>query len=170
MGWIESSAMAEEERLDRKAAAQVMRRAMRFLRPYRVEVVLGVFVMAAATACLVAPPLVFSYVVDRVAVALKHPAARHGALAYVDRMAIVLVGLAIGAWVLSRAQIIIVTRVGERFLRDIRRRAFDHLLGMSLGFFDSEQTGRLDHRLGSPYRLRRDLARPFPELVVVRAL
>ena len=157
MGWIESSAMAEEERLDRKAAAQVMRRAMRFLRPYRLEVVFGVFVMAAATACLVAPPLVFSYVVDRVAVALKHPAARHGALAYVDRMAIVLVGLAIGAWVLSRAQIIIVTRVGERFLRDIRRRAFDHLLGMSLGFFDSEQTGRLVARMTSDVDTMEDL-------------
>src|SRR5579871_930153 len=136
MGWIEASAMDEEERLDRQAAKQVMRRALRFLRPYRGEVVLGVAVMALATACLVAPPLVFAYVVDRVANALKHPAARHAALAYVDRMAIVLVVLAAAAWALSRAQIIIVTRVGERFLRDIRKRAFDHLLGMSLGFFD----------------------------------
>ena len=65
--------------------------------------------------------------------------------------------LAIGAWVLSRAQIIIVTRVGERFLRDIRKRAFDHLLGMSLGFFDSEQTGRLVSRMTSDVDTMEDL-------------
>jgi len=157
MGWIAKSAMDEEERLDREAAAQVARRALRFLAPYRWQVALGVVVMALATACLVAPPLLFSYVVDHVARALSHPGQRHNAGAYVDRMAVLLVVLAIGAWVLSRAQIIIVTRVGERFLRDIRKRAFDHLLGMSLGFFDSEQTGRLVARMTSDVDTMEDL-------------
>jgi ATP-binding cassette subfamily B protein len=170
MGWMESSAMADEDRLDREAAAQVMRRALRFLKPYRVEVVLGVVVMAAATACLVAPPLVFSYVVDHVTRGLSHPGSRHRALAYVDRMALILVGLAIGAWVLSRAQIIIVTRVGERFLRDIRRRAFDHLLGMSLGFFDSEQTGRLVARMTSDVDTMEDLVQQGLVVFVTNAL
>ena len=170
MGWMESSAMEEDDRLDREAAAQVMRRAMRFLRPYRAEVVLGVVVMAAATACLVAPPLVFSYVVDHVTHGLSHPGSRRGALTYVDRMALILVALAIGAWVLSRAQIIIVTRVGERFLRDIRRRAFDHLLGMSLGFFDSEQTGRLVARMTSDVDTMEDLVQQGLVVFVTNAL
>ncbi len=170
MGWMESSAMEEDDRLDREAAAQVMRRAMRFLRPYRAEVVLGVVVMAAATACLVAPPLVFSYVVDHVTHGLSHPGSRRGALAYVDRMALILVALAVGAWVLSRAQIIIVTRVGERFLRDIRRRAFDHLLGMSLGFFDSEQTGRLVARMTSDVDTMEDLVQQGLVVFVTNAL
>ena len=170
MGWIEASAMEEDERLDRQAAKQVMRRALRFLRPYRAEVVLGVVVMALATACLVAPPLVFAYVVDRVAKALTHPAARHGALAYVDHMAIILVVLAAAAWVLSRAQIIIVTRVGERFLRDIRKRAFEHLLGMSLGFFDSEQTGRLVARMTSDIDTMEDLVQQGLVVFVTNAL
>ncbi|HZQ59633.1 MAG TPA: ABC transporter ATP-binding protein [Acidimicrobiales bacterium] len=170
MGWIEASAMDEADRLDREAAKQVLGRALRFLRPYRAEVVLGFVVMAAATACLVAPPLVFAYVVDRVARALRHPAARHGALAYVDHMALVLVALAVAAWLLSRAQIILVTRVGERFLRDIRTRAFEHLLGMSLGFFDSEQTGRLVARLTSDIDTMEDLVQQGLVVFVTNAL
>jgi ATP-binding cassette subfamily B protein len=120
-------------------------------------VVVGIVVMAAATACLVAPPLVFADVVDHISTALKHPAARHSTFAYIDKMAVVLVLLASAAWVLSRAQIIIVTRVGERFLRDVRKRAFDHLLGMSLGFFDGEQTGRLVARMTSDIDTMEDL-------------
>ena len=157
MAWIRASAHAEDDRLDRQAAARVLRRTVTQLRPYRAQVVIGVIVMAGATACLVAPPLLFALVVDRVAVALKHPAARPATFAYIDRMAIVLVAVAAAAWVLSRAQILIVTRVGEHFLRDTRTRAFDHLLGMSLGFFDGEQTGRLVARMTSDIDTMEDL-------------
>jgi ATP-binding cassette subfamily B protein len=170
MGWIESSAMDEGERLDRAAAKQVMRRALRFLRPYRGQVALGFLVMAGATACLVAPPLVFAYVVDRISGALAHPAARHGAVAYVDRMALFLIALAVAAWLLSRAQIIIVTRVGECFLRDMRKQAFEHLLGMSLGFFDSEQTGRLVARMTADIDTMEDLVQQGLVVFVTNAL
>jgi ATP-binding cassette subfamily B protein len=157
MAWIEASAVDDEDRLDREAAKQVARRAIGFLRPYRGQVVLGVLVMAAATACLVAPPLVFANVVDHITAALEHPAEHHSTLVYINQMAVVLVVLAAAAWVLSRAQIIIVTRVGERFLRDVRKRTFDHLLGMSLGFFDREQTGRLVARMTSDIDTMEDL-------------
>ncbi|HEY2428999.1 MAG TPA: ABC transporter transmembrane domain-containing protein, partial [Acidimicrobiales bacterium] len=157
MGWLEPQGVDEEDRLDRREAAQVVRRALGHLRPYRLEIVLGCLVMAGATACLVAPPLLFALVVDRLTAAVAHPATRHHAGAYIDRVAILLVVLAVAAWVLARAQIIVVTRVGEKFLRDIRRRAFDHLLGMSLGFFDSEQTGRLVSRLTSDIDTMEDL-------------
>jgi ATP-binding cassette, subfamily B, bacterial len=153
MGWLEPTGLDDDERLDRAAAAQVMRRALRHLRPYRAEVALGFAVMVGATACLVAPPLLFALVVDRIA----HPAAHHHLAAYIDRMALLLLAVAVGAWLLSRAQIVIVTRVGEKFLRDIRKRGFDHLLRMSLGFFDSEQTGRLVARMTSDIDTMEDL-------------
>jgi len=157
VGWLEPQGLDEEDRLDRRAAAQVVRRALGHLRPYRGEMVVGLLVMVGATACLVAPPLLFAMVVDHLTAAVTHPAGRHVDGTYVDHVAIALVALAVAAWVLARAQIIIVTRVGEKFLRDIRRRAFDHLLGMSLGFFDSEQTGRLVSRLTSDIDTMEDL-------------
>ena len=51
--------------------------------------------------------------------------------------------------VLSRAQILLVNRIGERFLRDMRERVFDHLMQMSLGFYDTQQTGKLVARMTS---------------------
>jgi ATP-binding cassette subfamily B protein len=155
MGWLEPVGVDDEDRLDRQEAAQVLRRALRHLRPYRAEVILGFVVMAAATACLVAPPLLFRLAVDRIAAAVVHH--RGGAGRYVDRIAAAVALVAVSAWVLARAQIIIVTRVGEKFLRDIRRRAFDHLLAMSLGFFDTEKTGRLVARMTSDIDTMEDL-------------
>jgi ATP-binding cassette subfamily B protein len=153
MGWIEPRGLDEEDRLDRKTAAKVLRRAMRHLRPYRGEVVLGFAVMAASTCCIIAPPLLFGWAIDRVAHASHH----RGVGGYIDRVAIAVAVVAVLAWILSRAQIIIVTRVGEKFLRDLRRRAFDHLLAMSLGFFDTEQTGRLVARMTSDIDTMEDL-------------
>src|SRR5947209_8045759 len=170
MGWLSPSALDEEDRLDRQAAAQVMRRALRHLRPYRLEMLLGLVAMCAATACLVAPPLLFALVVDRVSTGLAHPAARHHEATYIDHIGIVLLLVAVGAWILSRAQIVIVTRVGEKFLRDLRRRAFDHLLGMSLGFFDSEQTGRLVSRMTSDIDTMEDLVQQGLVVFVTNAL
>src|SRR5258708_1882291 len=123
MGWLQPVGLDEEDRLDRKAATKVVRRALRYLRPYRGEVWLGFAIMALATACIVAPPYLFGLAIDR----LRQPKAG----GYVDRVAIVVAIVSVAAWVLSRAQIIVVTRVGEKFLRDLRKRAFDHLLAMS---------------------------------------
>ncbi|HWW55211.1 MAG TPA: ABC transporter transmembrane domain-containing protein, partial [Acidimicrobiales bacterium] len=155
MGWLEPVGVDEADKLDRKEAAQVVRRALRHLRPYRVEVALGFVVMAAATACLVAPPFLFGWAIDHVNYAAHHPGAHEGG--YIDRVAITVAVVALLAWILSRAQIVMVTRVGEKFLRDIRKRAFDHLLAMSLGFFDTEQTGRLVARMTSDIDTMEDL-------------
>ncbi len=164
MGWGHGSGVDDEERLDRRAAARVLRRALHHARPYRLEVWLGFAVMAGATACLVAPPLLFALVIDRIA----HPGHHPGA--YIDRVAAVLLVVAVLAWVLSRAQIVIVTRVGEKFLRDLRRRSFDHLLGMSLGFFDTEQTGRLVSRMTSDIDTMEDLVQQGLVVFITNAL
>jgi ATP-binding cassette subfamily B protein len=155
MAWLEPVALDEEDRLGRQEAAQVMRRALRHLRPYRAEVILGFVVMAGATACLVAPPFLFGWAIDHVNYGLHHPGAHEST--YIDHVAITVAVIAVLAWILSRAQIIVVTRVGEKFLRDIRQRAFDHLLAMSLGFFDTEQTGRLVARMTSDIDTMEDL-------------
>ena len=49
----------------------------------------------------------------------------------------------------ERAQIVMVNRIGESFLRDLRKRVFAHLLSLSMSFFDNEQTGRLVSRMTS---------------------
>src|SRR6202011_1178726 len=128
---------------------------------------LGFVVMAAATACLVAPPVLFGLAIDRVRSAVAH---HRNAGPYIDHTAIAVACIAVMAWVLARAQIIIVTRVGEKFLRDLRKRAFDHLLAMSLGFFDTEQTGRLVARLTSDIDTMEDLVQQGLVMFVTNGL
>ena len=162
MGWIEPVGIDDEDRLDRRAAATVLRRALRHLRPYRGEMLLGLLVMAGATACMVAPPLLFRLAID-------HLGRAHGG-AYLDRIAIAVAAVSLGAWVLTRAEIVVVTRVGEKFLRDLRRRAFDHLLAMSLGFFDTEKTGRLVARMTSDIDTMEDLVQQGLVIFVTQGL
>ena len=65
--------------------------------------------------------------------------------------------MALAALVLGRAQIVLVSRVGEQFLRDLRVRVFRHIQSMSMAFFDREQTGRLVARMTSDIDALQDL-------------
>ena len=120
-----------------------MRRAFRMLRPYRREVIIAGLVMVGFTGATVAGPAFVRYGVDN---GLKPGSLNPAAL---NRAAIGYAFVAISALWLARTQILLVTRIGEKFLRDLRTRVFDHILGMSMAFFDKEQTGRLVARMTS---------------------
>ena len=45
--------------------------------------------------------------------------------------------------------IIMVARVGETFLRDLRSNVFRHLMSLGMDFFEREKTGRLVARMTS---------------------
>lgn len=136
-------AVGEDERLDRREARRVLRRALRLLSPYRREAIVAALTMVGFTAATVAGPAMIRYGVDH---GLRP---HHHSPAALNRAAIGYALVAITALVLSRAQLLVVTRVGEKFLRDLRVRVFDHILQMSMAFFDTEQTGRLVARMTS---------------------
>ncbi len=133
----------EENRLDADATRHVLRRTGAMLRPYLRTVLLAAAVLVGSTACILAGPYLVRFGIDH---ALP-PAHHDGAL--LDKVAIAYVCVAIGALVLTRAQIWLVARTGESFLRDLRLRVFDHLQSLSLDFFSREQTGRLVARMTS---------------------
>jgi len=140
--WGAAMAMEEDEKLDAKQARQVVRRAFRMLKPYKRQVIVAAIVMVLFTAASLAGPLLVRYGID------------HGLTGEGDRgaldLAVIGYGItAVAALVLSRTQILLVTRVGESFLRDMRRRVFRHLLGQSMSFYDKEQTGKLVARMTS---------------------
>ena len=107
-------AVSEEEKLDRKETQQVLRRAFKMLRPYQREVVAAVLVMIGFTLCTVLQPAIIRYAVDH---ALRPGRQRAGVL---NKVAIVYALIAVSALVMARTQILLVTRVGEKFLRDLR--------------------------------------------------
>jgi ATP-binding cassette subfamily B protein len=140
---MRGAAVSEEDKLSREEARHVLRRALRMLRPYKWEAVTAAVVMLLSTAAVLSGPALVRYGIDHGLEARPRDA---GAL---NRAAAGYVVVAVAALILTRTQIMVVTRLGEKFLRDLRIRVFDHIQAMSMAFFDREQTGRLVARMTS---------------------
>ncbi len=141
MGWWSDHGVEEDEKLKKGEAAHLLRRAVRMLRPYRRDVIKCIVVLLLWTASMAAGPLAIKYGVDQGLRRADVRAVNISAISYA------LIALAV-LW-LSRTQIKLVNSIGERFLRDMRERVFDHLMKMSLGFYDKQQTGKLVARMTS---------------------
>ncbi len=111
------------------------------LKPHRRGVALGILLVVLYTATLLAGPVIVRYAIDN-GLTPGDPAALWRAVAAYAAVA----ALGYGAF---RAQILVVTRVGEGFLRDLRVRVFDHLQSLSLGFYEKEKAGVLISRMTS---------------------
>ena len=52
-------------------------------------------------------------------------------------------------FVLGRIAIVLVARIGEGFLRELRNRLFGHMMSLSLDYFETEKTGKIVARMTS---------------------
>ena len=69
--------------------------------------------------------------------------------AALNRAVVIYLVMALLGFVLGRAAIILVARIGEGFLRRMRNRLFSHLMSLSLGYFETEKTGKIIARMTS---------------------
>jgi ATP-binding cassette, subfamily B, bacterial len=133
--------VTEEEKLDAEQAKWVMRRAARWLKPYRRIVILGGILVVIWTLTILAGPALIRYAID------------HGIRPQEARPLNIAIGLyvvvAIVSYVSMRGQIVMISRAGENFLRDLRKRVFDHMQSLSMGFYDREKSGVLISRMTS---------------------
>jgi len=138
--WAEAG-VAEEDFLDREQARWVMRRAASMLGPYRRQVVLAAVLMTFSTAALLAGPFYVRYGIDH-----GISAGDTGALNLAVAAYVVTAGL---NYFVYRWVLVVVSKVGEGFLRDLRIRVFDHLQRLSMPFYDREKAGVLVSRMTS---------------------
>jgi ATP-binding cassette subfamily B protein len=130
-----------DETLSRAEAERVMRRLARMLKPYRARVVVAITLLALQVAAILAGPALVKHGIDA---GLR----KHNVRALNQTVAVYLV-VAFAALVLGRAVILIVARVGESFLRDIRNGLFRHLMRLGVDYFEREKTGRVVSRMTS---------------------
>jgi ATP-binding cassette, subfamily B, bacterial len=134
-------AVSEEDRLDREAARQVMRRTLRLAAPYRRTIVLAVTLVVCSTfVTLSGPTLVKIGIDDGIRAGNRHA---------LDLAVLGYIGATIVGFGLAQAQIRSIARAGESFLRDLRVKVFDHLQLQSMAFFDREKAGVLVSRMTS---------------------
>ncbi len=128
-----------------EGAARFGRRELRILWPHlrphmRLAIVGGLLLVVAQGAAL-ATPFLIRYGIDE------------GILAKNTRLltvaALALAATSVVNWTALRISMELGGRFGERALRSIRVRVFDHLTHLDLGFFEREKVGRLVARLTS---------------------
>ena len=138
--WMQGGVDAED-RLDAEAARHLLVRLARMLRPYRRQVAVALVMVVLWTATTLAGPFLVKHGIDR---GIKRDDG--GAL---DLAVAGYVLVAALSYVAFRAQVRLIGRIGESFLRDLRVRVFDHLQRLSMPFYDREKAGVIVSRMTS---------------------
>jgi ATP-binding cassette subfamily B protein len=129
----------EDELLGKAYDPRLMRRLLRYLRPYRALMVLALVLIFATSVSALVPTLLVQQAVDRVMVP-KNTAELPFILA-------VYVGVLAFGFVCRYAQNYVVQKIGQEVMYDLRLAIFSHLQGQSLSYFDRNPVGKMMSRL-----------------------
>ena len=129
----------EEEALGKAYDARLMRRLIRYLRPYRWQVALTIFVLMLASAMAIVGPWLTQLIIDE---AIPQDDGRYLALLAAGFMASVVIGV-----VLQYAQEVITTWLGQSVMYDLRSEIFEKLQRVDLRYYDKNPVGRLMTRI-----------------------
>jgi ATP-binding cassette subfamily B protein len=143
VGWW-SDAVPERE-LTRDEARGVMRRLFRMVKPRRWAILVVALVLMAQAGALLAGPALVKYGIDH---GLPHGSFKGDAGA-LNTAVVLYLAMAFAGFILGRLAIVLVARLGEGFLLDLRQRLFSHMMGLSLDYFETEKTGRIVARMTS---------------------
>lgn len=138
---MRETAIDPADRLDRRQAEQVLRRAARWLGPYRRDLTVAGLCVVVWTLGVLAGPLLVRYGIDRGIAGDDPGALRRAMAAYVSVAAV--------SYLVYRQQVLALSRAGEAFLRDLRRRVFAHLQQLPMSFYDRSKAGVVVSRLTS---------------------
>jgi ATP-binding cassette, subfamily B, multidrug efflux pump len=133
------STIHEEEVLGKAYDARLMRRLLRYVRPYRGRVALAVLLLLVMAALELVGPWLTYIALDRAL-----PEGDRTLLAQL----VALFGLSLLlSFVLEYAQTVLTTWLGQRVMHDMRQEIFTHLQRLSLRYYDRNPVGRLMTRV-----------------------
>jgi ATP-binding cassette, subfamily B, multidrug efflux pump len=139
----------EEEAFSKAYDASLMRRLLRYLRPYRLRVALAVMALLAIAALELVGPLLTMVALDRAI-----PDGDFGLLAL---LVAAFAGALVASFLLEYAQTLLTTWIGQRVMFDLRNQIFAHLQRLSVRFFDRNPVGRLMTRVTNDVEVLNEL-------------
>ena len=116
-----------------------LRGVLPYLRPYRLAVAGAVVALTVASGAVLVMGVGLRTLVD--------DGFRGGDAALLDQALIALFGIIVLLTAATYARFFLVSWIGERVVADIRRKVFDHVLGLSPGFFETARVGEIMSRL-----------------------
>jgi len=148
----------EEEALGKAYDGRLMRRLLRYLRPYRGRVI-GALVLSVITSGLaIVPPYLFkvavdSYLIPAIGGHINFPVAMTG-LRWIT--VVFFCSLAL-SFALQFFQVLMMQLVGQQAMYDLRMEIFGHLQRLPMRFFDRNPVGRLVTRVTTDVDTLNDL-------------
>jgi ATP-binding cassette subfamily B protein len=136
---LTTQAPHEEEREDRAYDADLTRRLLAYVRPYRKRVAVAIVLLIAGAAVEMAPPYLTKLAIDEAIPA--------GDLGFLGLLVAIMVGSLAAGFLLEYLQLLLTTWIGRRVMYDLRLQLFTHLQQLSLRFFDVNPVGRLMTRV-----------------------
>lgn len=130
--------------------AAVLLRLLKYLAPYRKQVIFGMGAAALITMVSLVPPYLAGYVIDRVVRPVQAGAISRDAvanIAWIAVAAMVLVYLV--RQTAAHLRLKLMSVLGELVARDLRAELYEHIQRLSLSFFSRKKTGSLITRVTS---------------------
>ena len=159
--WLQGG-VSDEDRLDSDEARRVLRRTARMLRPQRRRVLGALGMVMVWTATVLAGPYLVKFGIDH--------GISDGDSGKLNLAIAGYVVVAVLAYIANRQQIVLISRVGEDFLRGLRLRVFDHLQRLSMPFYDRSKAGVLVSRMTSDVDSLSELIQMGLSMFVANAL
>ncbi|WP_011581987.1 MULTISPECIES: ABC transporter ATP-binding protein [Chelativorans] len=131
----------EEEIFGKAFDKNIVKRIWAFVEPYRGKVFIAVAAVLVFTAMQLVIPLIIRYAIDH---GITRGSVDHASLLAACGVFLLAILINYGA---SYTQEVVVGKVAEHVLFDIRRAMFGHLQKVSLSFMDKTEVGRLMSRL-----------------------
>jgi ATP-binding cassette subfamily B protein len=144
-----AAAYHDEEVLGKAYDARLMRRLLKYLRPYRMKVFVSVALLLVVTVLQLSGPVLVQIAIDEyIAV---------GDNEGLFRLALLYLGVLITGFLLGYLQFYTMQVIGQSVMYDIRMQVFRHLQKLHLAFFDKNPVGRLVTRVTNDVNVLNEL-------------
>ena len=139
----------EEDVLGKAYDAVLMRRLLRYLRPYKAQVAIALAAIIAASALQLVQPWLMKVAIDRYIA--------RGDLSGIDLIAAAFLATLLLSFALEYVQTWTLQITGQRIMYDMRMQIYGHLQRIDLQFYDRNPVGRLMTRVTTDVDVLNDL-------------
>jgi len=138
----------DDEYLGKVYDAQVIKRILPYLKPYKKQAIIAFICMAVSAISSFLQPLLIGLTVK---------AGVEGDTTRIWWLLGIMVGAACITWISTYVQLLTTAWMGNRLLLQLRSDMYDHMQGLSLSFYDEMEVGRMISRLTSDVTVMQDL-------------
>jgi len=148
----------EEEKLGKLYDSHLTRRLLKYMWPYRRQVVVAVSMTLAVAGMELVGPLLFAVAINRyILPGVSHAITPSTAISGLLWIVVAYVGSLFASFGLQYVQVRIMQSVGQNTMYDLRKEIFEHLQRLPMSFFDRSPVGRLVTRVTTDVDALNDL-------------